>query len=202
MTTLIIRHTHKQLGHAGRGHVLTKLRERYWIIKANSAVRQPISWCVICRRIKSTLQDQKMADLPKDRLTPAPPFTYVGVDYFGPYVTKEGLKERKRYGALFTCLVSRAVHIEVAHSLDTDSFFHALRRFIARRAQVREIRSDNGNQFCWCKTITSRGYQRDGSERNYRKTSPAKHRLEIQPPCCKSYGRSLGKTNTDRTSNS
>ena len=52
-----------------------------------------------------------MADLPEDRLTPAPPFTYVGMDYFGPYVTKEGRKERKRYGAKFTCLVSRAVHI-------------------------------------------------------------------------------------------
>ena len=88
-----------------------------------------------------------MADLPEDRLTPAPPFTYVGVDYFGPYVTKEGRKERKRYGALFTCLVSRAVHIEVAHSLDTDSFLNALRRFIARRGQVREIRSDNGTNF-------------------------------------------------------
>ena len=147
VTTLIIRHTHEQLGHAGRGHVLAKLRERYWIIKANSAVRQLISSCVICRRIKSTPQDQKMADLPEDRLTPAPPFTYVGVDYFGPYVTKEGRKERKRYGALFTCLVSRAVHIEVAHSLDTDSFLHALRRLITRRGQVREIRSDNGTNF-------------------------------------------------------
>ncbi|XP_067021942.1 uncharacterized protein [Acropora muricata] len=90
VTTLIIRHTHEQLGHAGRGHVLAKLRERNWIIKANSAVCQLISSCVMCRRIKSTPQDQKMADLPEDRLTPAPPFTYVGVDYFGPYVTKEG----------------------------------------------------------------------------------------------------------------
>lgn len=66
VTTLIIRHTHEQLGHAGRGHVLAKLRERYWIIKANSAVRQLISSCVMCRRIKSTPQDQKMADLPED----------------------------------------------------------------------------------------------------------------------------------------
>ena len=73
VTTLIIRHTHEQLGHAGRGHVLAKLRERYCTIKANSAVRQLISSCVICRRTKSTPQDQKMADLPEDRLTPAPP---------------------------------------------------------------------------------------------------------------------------------
>lgn len=109
-----------------------------------------------------------MVDLPEDRLTPAPALTCVGVDYFGPYVTKEGRKEPKRYGALFKCLVSRAVHIEVAHSFDTNSFLHTLRRFITRRGQVREIRSDNGTNFVGA----SRGYQRDGSEKIYRKFNP------------------------------
>lgn len=88
-----------------------------------------------------------MADLPSDRLTVAPPFTYVGIDYFGPYVIKDGLKECKRYGALFTSLVSRAVHIEIAHSLEIDCFLNALRRFIARRGPVRELRCDNGTNF-------------------------------------------------------
>ena len=147
VTTLIIRQAHERLGHAGRGHVLARLREKYWVVGTNSAVRQLISSCVTCRRHRAPPQDQKMADLPPDRLTPAPPFTYVGVDFFGPYVTKEGRKERKRYGALFTCLVSRAVHIEVANSLETDSFLNALHRFIARRGPVREIRSDNGTNF-------------------------------------------------------
>ena len=75
MTTLIIRHTLEQLGHIGRRHVLARLCERYWIIGANSAVRQVISACVTCRRNKASLQDQKMADLPSDRLTASPPFT-------------------------------------------------------------------------------------------------------------------------------
>ena len=88
-----------------------------------------------------------MADLPKDRLTPAPPFTYVGVDHFGPCKTTECRKEHKRYGALFKCLVSSAVHIEVAHSLDTDSFLHALCRFITCCNQVHEIRSVDGTNF-------------------------------------------------------
>ena len=60
---------------------------------------------------------------------------------------KEGRKELERYGCLFTCLPSRAVHIETANSLETDSFIQALRRFIARRGPVREIRSDNGSNF-------------------------------------------------------
>ena len=92
-----------------------------------------------------------MADLPQDRLTPAPPFTYVGIDYFGPYFVKQGRKEYKRYGALFTCLVSRAVHIEIAHSLETDSFLNALRHFIARRGPVHELRCDNDTNFVGAK---------------------------------------------------
>ena len=147
VTMLIIRDAHEHLGHTGRGHVLARLHEKYWIVAANSAVRQLISSCVTCRRTKAPPQDQKMADLPKDRLTPAPPFTYVAVDYFGPFTTKQGTKEPKRYGALFTCLVGRAVHIEITNSLETDSFLNALHRFIARHGPVREIRCDNGTNF-------------------------------------------------------
>ena len=53
----------------------------------------------------------------------------------------------KTYGVILTCLAIRAVHIEVAASLSTDSFMCALRRFIARRGEVRMIRSDNGSNF-------------------------------------------------------
>ena len=53
----------------------------------------------------------------------------------------------KRYGIIFTCLAIRAVHVEVVHSLETDSFLMALKRFTARRGRVKEIRSDNGTNF-------------------------------------------------------
>ena len=88
-----------------------------------------------------------MADLSKSRTEPAPPFTYCGVDFFGPWHIQGGRAVVKRYGALFTCLASRAVHIEVADSLETDSFINALRRFICRRGSVREIRCDRGTNF-------------------------------------------------------
>ena len=83
-----------------------------------------------------------MADLPKERITPSPPFTYCGVDYFGPFFIKQERKEAKRYGAIFSCLASRAVHIEATDSLETNSFLNAIRRFVARRGPVHEIRSD------------------------------------------------------------
>jgi hypothetical protein len=89
-----------------------------------------------------------MADLPLERITPnEPPFTFVGVDFFGPFMVKVGRNLVKRYGCMFTCMTIRAVHIEVAHSLETDSFIDALQRFICRRGQCVEIRSDNGTNF-------------------------------------------------------
>ena len=139
VATLLIRYAHKRLGHAGRSHVIASLREKYWIIKVNAAVRHVISRCVFCRRNYSKPGEQKMADLPRNRISPAPPFTYTGVDYFGPFLIKEGLKEVKRYCALFTCLVSGAVNIEVANSLESSSFIQGLRRFIARRGARKEL---------------------------------------------------------------
>lgn len=147
VTNLIIQHVHERLAHAGRGHTLAKLREKYWIPGANAAVRHLIANCVTCRRHRAPVVEQKMADLPKDKVTSGLPFTYVGVDFFGPFMIKEGRKELKRYGCLFTCLPSRVVHIETANSLETDSFIQALRRFIARRGPIREIRGDNGSNF-------------------------------------------------------
>ena len=88
-----------------------------------------------------------MASLPKDRLQGAAPFSKVGVDYFAPITVKHLRKQEKRYGCLFTCLVTRAVHLEVARSLETDSFINALRRLIARRGSRSDIYSDNGTNF-------------------------------------------------------
>ena len=80
-----------------------------------------------------------------DRLRPdEPPFTNVGVDYFGPIEVKKGRSIIKRYGVIFTCMSTRAVHLEVAFSFDTDSCINALRRFISRRAPVKLFVSDNG----------------------------------------------------------
>ena len=119
----------------------------YWIINGNTVVRRFISECITCRRLRGTAGEQKMADLPQSRLEDVPPFTYSAVDYFGPWYVKEGRKEVKRYGALFTCMASRAIHIEVTHSMEADSFIQALRRFTCRRGAIRELRSDRGTNF-------------------------------------------------------
>jgi hypothetical protein len=147
-TELVVRFCHEQVQHSGRGFTLNEVRTRgYWIIRGNSVVRSVIYKCVKCRALRGKVGEQKMADLPQDRVTPSPPFTYCAVDLFGPFIIREGRKELKRYGCLFTCLACRAIHIETTNSLDTDSFINALRRFIARRGDIRELRSDQGTNF-------------------------------------------------------
>ena len=148
ITLLVIRHFHNKVKHQGRGMTANEIRASgYWIMGASTAISSAISKCVECRKLRGAVQEQRMAELPDDRMEPAPPFTNCAVDYFGPLTIKEGRKEMKRYGVLFTCMASRAVHIEVADTLETDSFISAFRRFICRRGPTRQLRSDQGTNF-------------------------------------------------------
>ncbi|XP_014663229.1 PREDICTED: uncharacterized protein LOC106805948 [Priapulus caudatus] len=160
ISRLIIEDCHIRTGHAGVERVLAETRRRYWILKGRKLVKSVLSHCIACKKSRGKTEVQLMADLPKARVTPhEPPFTWVGVDYFGPFSVKRGRSEVKRYGCIFTCLSIRAVHIEVAHSLDTDSFINALERFIARRGEPKEIRSDNGTNFVGAQAELRRAIQ-------------------------------------------
>ena len=129
----IIAHHHEEVAHLGRSTTLNEVRSKgYWIINGGSQVRRLIEKCRRCKELRGQPETQKMADLPKERVgCSEPPFTYCGADMFGPFLVKEGRKELKRYGLIFTCYSCRGVHIETTTSLDTDSFILALRRFLS-----------------------------------------------------------------------
>ena len=129
---LLIMDCHKKLNHEGTEHVGNELRLFYWIPHSWSTVRKGLNDCSVCkRRVKS--QSPLMASLPKDRLQVAPPFSKVSIDYCGPLMIKHSCKQEKRYGCLFTFFVTTAVHLEMAWSLETNSFINVLRTFVARR---------------------------------------------------------------------
>ena len=150
VSALIVQHIHGR-SHQGRSCTLNGVRQSgYWIIGCKSIVSRTIQECWICSKLRGHLR-HKMAPLPTDRMESVPPFTYCGVDYFGPFLVRIKRSDVPRYGALFTCLTSRAIHLEMAESLSTDAFINALRRVTAIRGPIRHLRSDRGTNFVGAK---------------------------------------------------
>lgn len=148
ITHLIADWFHRRYQHANRETVVNEMRQRYHIPQMRALVAKAAKNCMRCRIWKATPKSPAMAPLPKVRLTPfVRPFTFVGLDYFGPILVKQGRSNVKRWIALFTCLSIRAVHLEVVHTMSTESCVLAIRRFVTRRGAPAEIFSDNGTNF-------------------------------------------------------
>ena len=150
-TKLIIKDQHERSHHVGgTNHTLAALSSRFWIVSAREVIREWESECNQCRRMKVRPSEQIMAPLPTSRVQATmQAFSRSTVDYAGTFFTIQGRgKARaKRYMCLFTCLATRAVHIELAFSLDTDAFLNAFFRMANRRGLPKEMRSDNGTNF-------------------------------------------------------
>ena len=145
LTNLIVKHCHEAVSHGGINMTMNLVAQRFWAVKCTSVVRRVIKDCIRCRRKFAKPQEQVMADLPFARLQlNTHPFACTGVDYFGPLMIQIKRSKVKRYGCLFTCLTSRAIHLEVAIDLTSDAFIDVLRRFLCRRGPVNHMFSDNG----------------------------------------------------------
>jgi transposase InsO family protein len=143
--SLLIQHQHQLAGHQGLETVISRIRERYWIIRCRSAVKKVVANCLFCKKKSAKPAQPMMGQIPPERFfAHEKPFTATGVDYFGPIMVAAGRKSIKRYGVLFTCLTTRAIHLEVANDLSASSCIMAVRRMISRRGQVKHMFSDNG----------------------------------------------------------
>ncbi|XP_045460694.1 uncharacterized protein LOC123671074 [Harmonia axyridis] len=144
-TRLLILHYHKRASHQGQELVLNELRQKFWILQARAAVRSAWNSCYRCRNFRAKPIVPEMSPLPKCRVSAfVRPFTFTGMDYFGPMNVTIGRRHEKRYGVLFTCMSIRAIHLEIANSLTTDSTIMAIRRMIGRRGCPKKIFADNG----------------------------------------------------------
>lgn len=150
--SLMIKHFHENLElHGGVQKTLRALRERFWIIRARCQVQKLIHRCITCYRTKKLLLTQRMAELPSFRTRQARPFTFVGIDYAGYFEVK--ITERKNssttkaYIAVFMCLTTKALHLEVASDLTSAEYIMVLENFIARRGIPNVIWSDNATNF-------------------------------------------------------
>ena len=145
---MLIRHMHFQHAHQGLDYMRAVVQLKYIVLKLRWLLGNIENTCITCRKRKAKTVVPIMSDLPIERLGyKQPPFSNTGVDYFGPFQVPIRRSTEKRWGFLFTCLTTRAVHIELVPSLDTSSCVMGVERFIARRGTPKTILSDNGTNF-------------------------------------------------------
>ncbi|KAL1258161.1 hypothetical protein QQF64_011405 [Cirrhinus molitorella] len=148
VTRLIIRDYDERLRHPGSERLFAEIRRTYWILRGREAIRRYQRQCVECRKWRGRPEVPLMADLPLTRQRYFKPAFYsTGMDCFGPFVIKIGCRKEKRWGIVFKCMTIRAVYLDILHSIDSDSFLMALRRFITRRGKPYELLCDQGTNF-------------------------------------------------------
>ena len=166
LTSLVIYDCHRKVLHNGVKDTLTELRSRFWVTKGRQTVKTAIGKCSTCKKIEGrSYAVPPPPPLPEFRVNDEFAFTRVGVDFAGPLYVKDVFSKNgdvnKVYIALFTCAVTRAVHLELVPNLSAESFIRALARFKGRRGTPVLIVSDNGKTF---KDSRVQAYcQRDGT---------------------------------------
>lgn len=153
IATLLVRYHHERVEHQGRHFTEGAIRASgLWMVGGRRLISSCIHRCVTCKKLRGSMEQQQMSDLPSERLQVDPPFSYVGLDVFGPWEvvtrrTRGGQARDKRWAVLFTCMSTRAIHIEVIESMTSSSFINALRRFFSIRGYAKQLRSDRGTNF-------------------------------------------------------
>lgn len=151
-TKLLFAYKHKNLMHAGPQLLLASIREEYWPIGGRNLAKSCYHKCTRCTRMKGQIVTPLMGNLPKQRLLPGGyAFEHVGIDYAGPVMCASrqgrGCRLVKTYIAVFVCLTTKAMHLELVGDLTSNCYLLALRRFMSRRGKPIDIFSDNGTTF-------------------------------------------------------
>lgn len=150
-SVILIRELHKKHLHPGPLSTLAIVRENYYPINAKNIIRKVIHQCLICHRIKPIGNQQFMGDLPAARVTMTPPFTCTALDYAGFYNIRTSLSKAssstKAYVAVFKCMCTGAIHLDLVSDLTSNAFIAVLDRFVSRRGLCAELFSDNATCF-------------------------------------------------------
>ena len=148
LVKLFVSDIHYRYQHQFLDYLRAVIHLEFAILNLRSLLKSIEVHCLICRKRKAKTVTPMMAELPVERLGyRQPPFTNCGVDYFGPFYVSIRRSSEKRWCFLFTCMTTRAVHIEIVSSMDTSSCVMGMERFIARRGTPSVIWSDNGTNF-------------------------------------------------------
>ncbi|XP_059223223.1 uncharacterized protein LOC131997003 [Stomoxys calcitrans] len=189
ITMLLIMHYHCSYRHGNNETAINEIRQKFYIPRLRTIFKKVVRKCQMCKVKKARPVYPQMAKLPRARLSAyVAPFTFTGLDFFGPLLVTVNRHKEKRYGALFTCLTIRAVHIEIVHSLNTSSCILAIRNFVARRGTPREIFSDNGTNFVGAERELREAIKQMESNEFVRHFTTATTKWNFNPPSAPHMG--------------
>ncbi len=156
ITRLLVCSSHVDHQHPGVAASLSILGYTYYISGLRNFLKKVSRECATCQRAYAKAMRQVMGFLPHVRTTPAPTFASSGVDFAGPFQLRLGHTRKpvitKGYVCIFICMVTRAIHLELCSSLDTQEFLIAFRKFCNRRGTPTDVYSDNGANFVGAKS--------------------------------------------------
>ena len=151
LTQLIFQHYHQDQKHCGPTHLMAHTATFLYVVAARKLAKDVCRDCMVCKRRAPKAMKQMMGQLPEHRVNPALCFLNTGMDYAGPISLKRGNPRKptitKGYLALFICLATKAVHIEVVSDQKTNSLVAAIKRFIAHKGIPANMYTDNGPNF-------------------------------------------------------
>lgn len=151
VTQNIIREAHVLTIHGTKKIVGAYLRHKYHIVRAQEVIRKITNKCLICTRYKRKVQTQLMGSLPYPRVNEFRAFLNSGVDFAGPISLKAWKgrcnKMTKGYIAVFVCLSTKALHLEVVSELSSNGCMACFKRFVGRRGHCQNMYSDCGTNF-------------------------------------------------------
>ena len=151
---LLIKHMHFAVGHQGTPQTLSRIRAEYWIMQGRRAVQKVIRRCLQCRKLDGKFFPvPPHPPLPDFRTQRNRPYSFIGLDYMGPFTIKDLALETlvsKAYILMITCASSRSVHLEATRSLGLDDFIMAMDQFMNVRGIPSHVESDNAPTFLRC----------------------------------------------------
>ena len=180
--------------HGGPQLTITSLRQEYWILRARATIRAVLYRCVRCAREAAKVPSELMGDLPESRVTRVSrAFINSGVDYAGPIAVRNapgrGQKSHKAYIAIFICLTTKAIHVELVSDYSSATFRAAYHRFIARRGLPKNMYSDNGTTFQGADREMSAAYSKAIRDPNFLNQLSIDHTSwHFLPPAAPHFG--------------
>ena len=157
LAKLIMIQAHYEDHRSSPTDVLARSRRISWIVRGRFLAKEVCKVCPLCKLHKRKMTQQIMADIPHHQLSPCPPFSFISIDFAGPFQVRAMVNSRSKlkvWGLVVICQNTRAVRMYATAGYSTDEFLTAFTRFTSNHGNPLLVVSDSGSQLVKAGKIT------------------------------------------------